>query len=180
MQQLPITAMLLLLVFIVAGCSKKIGIEHDTAVGIGPYSTFSGRLIVIEPKRRWQVALDWQAASPENGWLRLSHAATGTVVEFRWLQNNMEVRDNSHPEWKSINQQQLSKQGIVLPPQQLAGILLGKMPAHFKQKSDTMWESKATGSLIRIEWDAEKQRLTMTDILHGRRATLIIQSDIQS
>jgi len=180
MQQLRLTALLLILVFVVSGCSKQIGVEHDTAVTIGPYSEFSGRLIVIEPKRRWQVTLDWQAASPENGWLRLTHAATGTVVEFRWLQREMEVRDNSAREWKSINQQQLSKQGLVLPPQQLAGILLGRMPAHFKQKSDSMWESKATGSLIRLEWDIEKQRLTMTDILHGRRATLIIQSDIQS
>ncbi len=167
-------ALLILLTLLATGCTKKI--DTDSAISIGPYTEFSGRLIVIEPKRRWQVIVNWKAPSPESGWLRLTHAVTGTVVEFRWLHGLMEVRNNNSVQWNNIDQQQLSAQGIVLPPQQLASLLLGKMPAHFKQKKKAVWESKASGSLIRIEWDTEKQRLIMTDILHGRRATLIIRS----
>ncbi|GAV19704.1 hypothetical protein MMIC_P0656 [Mariprofundus micogutta] len=173
MRRLYAPALLLLLGLLVAGCAKKI--DTETATGIGPYPEFSGRLIVIEPKRRWQVSVNWQSSSPEKGWLRLTHAVSGTVVDFRWSHDFMEVRDNNNGYWKNISQQQLGKQGIVLPPQQLASVLLDEMPSHFKKKNGNTWESTASGSLIRLEWKAEKQQLIMTDMLHGRRATLIIQ-----
>jgi len=147
----------------------------ETAASIGPYPAFSGRLIVIETTRRWQTTLNWKAESPEQGWLRLTHAASGTVVEFRWLHETMQVRDNKNTTWKQINQHQLSQQGIVLPPQQLASVLLGKIPNHFKQKKPFHWESLASGSLIKLEWNSDRHRLMISDIKHGRRATLIIQ-----
>ena len=172
-RQIPLLFLLLALLF--SGCAKKIDPRGEPAITIGPYAEFTGRLIVIETTRRWQTALDWKAESPEQGWLRLTHAATGTVVEFRWLNNFMEVRDNKNRYWKSINQSQLSQQGIVLPPQQLAAILLGKMPEHFKQTKTTEWESLTSGNLIRLQWNPDTYRLTITDIKHGRRATLIIQ-----
>jgi len=174
--RLSYAGLILLLALLTASCAKQIdkGSSADS-VSIGPYTEFSGRLIVIEPKRRWQVTVNWKAATPQQGWLRLTHASTGRVVEFRWLQNDMEVRDNKSGYWKQINQQQLSNQGIVLPPQMLASVLLAEMPAHFIEKKPSVWESNASGSLIRLEWSAEKQRLIMTDMLHGHRATLIIQ-----
>jgi len=172
-RQIPLLLLLLTLLF--SGCAKKIDPQSRPAISIGPYSEFTGRLIVIETSRRWQTALDWKAESPEQGRLRLTHAATGTVVEFRWHNNFMEVRDNKNRYWKSINQSQLSQQGIVLPPQQLAAILLGNMPEHFTQKKTTEWESRASGSLIRLQWNPDTYRLTISDIQHGRRATLIIQ-----
>lgn len=165
----------LLLAMLATGCAKKIDTEPTAAISIGPYTEFTGRLIVIEPARRWQTALDWKANSPEQGSLRLTHAATGTVVEFRWLNDAMEVRDNKNIGWRIINQTQLSQQGIVLPPQQLAAILLGNMPEHFKQYKKSSWQSRASGHLIRLEWRMESHRLIITDIKHGRRATLIVQ-----
>jgi len=142
---------------------------------IGPYPTFSGRLIVINPSRRWQVEIDWQSYESESGKLRLNHAFSSTIVDFRWSNRHMEVRDNTTPYWRDIQPEELAEHGIVLPPSQLASILLGKMPAHFHQKKNNTWESKQSGSLIRLHWQAERQMLTISDIQHGRVAKLIIQ-----
>jgi hypothetical protein len=141
---------------------------------IGPYGDFSGRLIVIEPARRWQVLLEWQAETAELGRVRLTHAATGTVVELQWQHEKIQVRDNKHPDWRAIGQQKLAELGIVIPLQQLASILLGKMPVYFKRKNDDAWESRQTGDLIRLHWQAGKRKLSLTDIKHGRQAMLFI------
>jgi len=87
----------------------------------------------------------------------------------------MEVRDNRTPFWRDIQPAELAEHGIVLPPNQLASILLGNMPSHFHQKKNNMWESKQSGSLIRLQWQAERQMLTISDIQHGRVAKLLIQ-----
>jgi hypothetical protein len=141
---------------------------------IGPYGSFSGRLIVIEPARRWQVLLEWQAETAELGRVRLTHAATSTVVELQWQYEKIQVRNNKHPDWQTIGQQELAELGIVIPPQQLASILLGKMPAHFKRKNNNTWESRQTGGLVRLQWQASRQKLSLTDIKHGRQAMLFI------
>jgi len=146
----------------------------NVPAAIGPYPDFSGRLIVIEPKRRWQVLLKWQAETAEQGKVRLTHAATNKVVELQWQDKQIQVRDNEHPDWQIIGQQKLTELGIVLPLQQLANILLGNIPAHFKHKNNNTWESRQTGSLIRLHWQANRQKLSMTDLKHGRQATLFV------
>ncbi len=146
-----------------------------TPASIGPYPSFSGRLIVIEPTKRWQVSLQWQAPKPEQGWLRISHAATGTVVELRWHGNAMQIRDNQRPVWRHIELEELSEHGIIIPPHELAAILLGRIPAHFRQKGRQVWESRQSGYLIRLYWQKELHKLTITDMKHGRKAVLIIQ-----
>jgi len=167
---LPLLSIAILLT--TAGCSKHITSETTT---VGPYSNFAGRLIMFEPNRRLQVWLQWHADSPEQGDVRLTHAATGTVVEFRWSGHQMQLRDNNNRHWRTIRAEQLAEHGIVIPPHQLASILLGKMPAHFINKKAGEWESRQRGSLIRLQWDETSQRLTMSDIKHGRRAILLIQ-----
>jgi len=151
-----------------------------TGTSIGPYSEFSGRLLVMEPKRRWQVLLQWRALQPDSGWLRLTHAASSTVVELRWQHQDMQMRDNSSNDWREISPQQLAEQGIVLPPRQLASLLLGKTPDHFQLKAgkdgdDLTWESTGSEPFVRLQWQKSSHRLTMTDMAHGRRAILLIQ-----
>ncbi|MDQ6982334.1 MAG: lipoprotein insertase outer membrane protein LolB, partial [Mariprofundus sp.] len=146
-----------------------------TPTSIGPYSTFSGRLIVIESTKRWQVSLKWQASRAEQGWLRITHAATGTVVELRWQSKTMQIRDNQQPVWRHIELEKLSEHGIIIPPHELAAILLGQMPAHFRQKSEQVWETRQSGYLIRLRWQQELRKLTITDMKHGRIAVLKIQ-----
>jgi len=147
----------------------------NTASGIGPFSSFSGRLIIIEPAHRWQVLVDWDAPTAAQGAVRLTHAASNTVVEFRWQGTAMYMRDSSNKAWRPISTAQLAAYGIVIAPARLADILLGHMPADFHTHGPNTWESKRNGSLIRLHWYANRRRLVMADVRHGRQATLIIQ-----
>ncbi|ATX81371.1 Outer membrane lipoprotein LolB [Mariprofundus ferrinatatus] len=168
----PLVALLLMIgMALTAGCAKQPPQQSTT---IGPYSNFSGRLIVMEPTRRWQVVIQWRAERADRGDVRLTHAATGTVVEFRWAGRQMQVRDSNDHFWRAISADQLGSHGIVMPPQQLALILLGKMPSHFTEAKPDLWESRNSGHAIRLQWYAESKKLVMTDIKQGRQATLII------
>ncbi len=167
-------ALMTVATIMLSGCAKQVSLFEKHAT-IGPYQHFSGRLIVIEPKRRWQVVVQWRANSADRGELRLTHAATGTVVELRWAGDQMQIRDSSAKYWKAVNHEELANHGIVIPPQQLASILLGKMPAHFKEKKPHLWESRDHGYPIRLKWYDSTKRLVMSDLKHGRQATLIIQ-----
>ncbi|NWF37884.1 hypothetical protein F3F96_01835 [Mariprofundus sp. NF] len=157
-----------------SACVKQ-PVTTTEKTSIGPFSNFTARLIVIEPKRRWQVMLQWHADSPDRGDVRLTHAATGTVIELRWLDDQMQLRSTQSRMWEPIEAVQLGSQGIVIPPQQLASILLGQMPGHFINKQEGLWESRASGNPIRLQWTPSLHKLTMTDIKHGRRATMLIQ-----
>jgi len=161
-------------ILILAGCATDHRVRVAEQVSIGPYPAFTGRLIVIEPTKRWQVLLTWRASTPDHGWLRITHAATNTVIELRWQGGTMELRDNRQPAWHPVGRARLSEHGIVIAPQELAAILLGQMPAHFHKISDNRWES-SSGAPIRLQWMQQSHKLIMSDIKHGRKATLIIQ-----
>jgi outer membrane biogenesis lipoprotein LolB len=165
---------LLVLVWL-AGCA---GQRPPTGMvsSIGPYPSFSGRLIVMQPTRRWQVEVDWKAPTPEAGWLRLTHAASGRIVELRWQGNDLHLSDNqdpTHPD-KSISEAQLTDYGIVIPPRQLAAILLGHIPSAFRPTGPGRWEAHLGGDILRLDWNAGARRLTLTDLAHGDRAMLLI------
>jgi hypothetical protein len=144
------------------------------APGIGPYRTVSARLLVIEPERRWQVMLDWQADTPSRGQARLTHAASGMVVELRWFRNDIQLRDSNSPGWRKISMKQLAEHGIVVSPYALSQFLAGQIPAGFRTTGPNAWESKHDADLVRVKWKAQIQRLEFSDIRHGRRATLMI------
>ncbi len=168
----------MLVLLMLTGCatvSDKHTKSRPEQVSIGPYSDFSGRLIVIEPNRRWQVSLTWRATEPDLGWLRIAHAASGVVVELRWQQAKMQLRDQRNPLWRMVTINELAEQGIIIPPQELASILLGQMPARFVRRDESTWDSKTAAGIVRLQWQAQSQRLTMTDLKHGRRATLLIE-----
>ena len=143
------------------------------APGIGPYYSMSARLLVIEPERRWQVMLDWQATQTR-GHARLVHAASGNIVELRWQKDYIQMRNNHAPDWRHVNMQQLAEHGIVISPFTLGIFLTGKIPPGFHKTGPNIWESHKNGSLIRVAWKNESKRLMLSDIRHGRRATLII------
>ncbi|MDX8392629.1 MAG: hypothetical protein R8K53_08720, partial [Mariprofundaceae bacterium] len=146
---------------------------HKQASTIGPYHNISARLLVIEPKRRWQVMLDWQAQQT-HGRARLVHAASGNIVELRWRKDDIRLRDNRSPNWRKINMQQLAEHGIVISPYTLSRFLAGQIPSGFHRKNAITWESKRDDALIRVVWHADGRRLIISDIRHGRRATLLI------
>jgi hypothetical protein len=154
-----------------AGCATLS--EREVQTTIGPFGAFDGRLIVIEPTRRWQVLVHWQG-DRQQGNARLTHAASGRIAEIRWQGPRIELRDNANPLWRDVRFARLAEHGIVLPPQQIATILTGHMPAGLVPKGDNRWEGKLNNSYIRLQWQGEAQRLELTDITHGRRAILII------
>jgi len=150
--------------------------ETAEAPGIGPYHSIHARLLVIEPSRRWQVMLDWQAESAAQGQARLVHAASSSVIELRWQQDAIELRDNHLPEWRKVGIDQLAEQGIVVSPHILSQFLAGRVPPGFRSKEANHWESRKGGNLVRVTWNEASKRLEFSDIKHGRRATLIILS----
>ncbi|HKI60219.1 MAG TPA: lipoprotein insertase outer membrane protein LolB [Mariprofundaceae bacterium] len=165
---------LLIITLLSGGCATTK--THEPVTSIGPFNTFTGRLIVIEPTRRWQVIVDWNGV-PDKGVVRLTHAASNRIVQVAWDHENMQIRDNadrSH-QWKSVSKQTLSENGIILPPQQLARILSDDMPGDLIEKRPGEWEGRIDASFLRIKWSEKQQRLELTDMTHGRTAILIIQ-----
>jgi len=167
----------LAVVLLLCSCATLPAPERSTdgqAAGIGPYRSLSARLLVIEPTRRWQVILDWQAETDTAGRARLTHAASGTVVELRWQHDNIRLRDNKTPAWRRVSLAELSEHGIVLSPYALSRFLAGHVPPGFRQTSQDHWESRRDGGILRVQWYPEARRLVLTDIRHGRKATLIV------
>jgi len=165
----------MLALFALAGCATTPPPQHEQT-GIGPYPQFSGRLLVMEPNRRWQVGIDWKAVTPEQGEVRLTHAASGTIVELAWRQRSMRLRDSGHPVFHAVTKQELRQHGIFIAPWTLAAILLGDMPREFHPTGELTWEAHQAGTLIRLQWDAGRHKLTVTDTQHGRQATLLINT----
>ncbi|MDX8402934.1 MAG: hypothetical protein R8K54_00820 [Mariprofundaceae bacterium] len=150
--------------------------QHKKTGVIGPYTTFSGRLIVIEPARRWQVMVNWDG-TPNKGVVRLTHAASHRIVKISWHHDAILMLDNQSPihEWRAVNSEEVISSGIILPPQQLASILSGNLPESLLQKKPGEWKGKLNGAFLRIRWSADSHRLELMDITHGRKAILIIQ-----
>jgi len=132
---------------------------------------FDGRLLVIEPTRRWQASIHWQANLHE-GYARLTHAASSYIIEIQWLEENIRMRSNQNPHWQAISKHKLIDLGIILPPQMLAAILHHQIPSVFQSQGKQTWQGKFNGSLVRFMWKNNMRQLNITDITHGRTAML--------
>lgn len=137
------------------------------------YDAFSGRLIVITPKQRWQTTIQWRSPSEEEGWLRLTHAATGRIVELRWQGNRMWVRDNLAPQPRSLEGKDLADQGIPLDPRTLSAFLHGRLQ-NATRKGPRTWSMNTPTSRIELRWDRKGRRLTLLDAKHGNKALIVI------
>ncbi len=139
------------------------------------WDSFNGQLSILESARRWQVLIHWQA-NLEAGNARLTHAATGRIIELQWQGKHVQIRDNqTHiATWQPIKEDTLMQYGIVLPPQTIAMILHHQIPPTLKLKKDNTWQGQLYGNTIRLRWQNDRHKLTMTDITHGRTAILRI------
>jgi len=139
------------------------------------WDSFNGQLSILEPSHRWQVLIHWQATL-ESGKARLTHAATGRIIELQWHGKYIQIRNNQADKalWKNIKEDALMHYGIVLPPQTIAAILHHHIPPSLKLKQKNTWQGPLHGSMIRLRWQTNYHKLTMTDITHGRTAILRI------
>lgn len=140
-----------------------------------PWHNFNGQLLILDSTHRWQVLIHWQA-DLKTGKARLTHAAAGRIIELQWQDKHIQIRDNQAPKttWKIIKEDALMQYGIVLPPQTIAAILHHHIPPSLKLKKDNTWQGQLHGSTIRLRWQNNRHKLTMTDITHGRTAILRI------
>jgi len=140
-----------------------------------PWHSFNGQLSILEPSHRWQVLIHWQA-DLSSGKTRLTHAATGRIIELQWHGKHIQIRNNQadNAAWKDINEDALMHYGIVLPPQTIAAILYHHIPPSLKPTQNNTWQGSLHGNNIRLRWQNNYHKLTMTDISHGRTAILRI------
>lgn len=139
-----------------------------------PWHSFNGQLSILEATHRWQVLIHWQA-NLESGKTRLTHAATGRIIELQWQGKRIQIRDNqTSATWQVIKADALMQYGIVIPPQTIAMILHHQIPASLKFKENNTWQGQLHGNTIRLRWQNDHHKLTMTDISHGRTAILRI------
>ena len=159
---------------LISACSplKKASSDHTLH---HVWHSFDGRLLVLEPSRRWQVLVHWQADS-HTGTARLTHAATGRIITIAWRGRHIQLLDNqsAKAQWRDIDEQTLMQYGIVLAPQTIANILQQRIPEALEYKGKHIWQGKLEGNMIKISWQQDEHKLTMTDITHGRTAILRI------
>jgi len=136
-------------------------------------SAFKGSLLVFSPRHRFHVLIQWQA-DLQQGHARLTHAASGRVVELRWQGEDLSMRDNQSAgaRWRHVDAKQLQDIGIVLQPWVLAKVLHHQMPKALHSKDGRIWRGKMDQSVVQLRWQDDYHQLTMTDITHGRKAVL--------
>jgi len=164
-------AELMALTVFLAGCAKA-----PPETGRKSYAEFSARLMVIEPARRWQVLVDWHSTGKNGGWLRLIHVLTGRIVELRWKERHLWLRDNqaAGTGWRKINLNYLASYGIPLFPKDVARFLRGSAPDDFTRRGEDLWIGKRLNSTVNVKWNQAKRILKITDIQNGKIAILMI------
>ncbi|MCF6207951.1 MAG: hypothetical protein L3J61_00995 [Ghiorsea sp.] len=159
----------LVLAWLVAGCVKHVDMPQDFT----PISTFSGRLLVVSPGKRFQVEVDWQG-SAEKGQLRLTHGLSGRIVDVAWQGQQMRWRDHSQSQqWYDLSEKELLDMGVLLPPWTLAKVFAGDMPKAMHTKDNRTWQGVWDGVSLKVKWASRQQRVEITDMKHGRRAVVI-------
>ncbi len=130
----------------------------------------------MEPEHVWQAILNWQAKQADAGSIRIVHAISGRIIEIRWYENKMWMRDNQgeNIKWRRIYQGELIAIGIVISPQELSEFLAGHVPSGFQSRNSDQWVIHRNHSHVRVLWKPRMQRLSFSDLKHGRKATLMI------
>jgi len=160
----------ILFVAVLTSCVK----HEPLTTAYQPITTFSGRLLVISPKHRFQVEIDWQA-DDKHGQLRLTHALSGRVVNVEWQGKRMFWHDNAEVlNWQPLSEQALKDMGVIFPPWILAKIFLGQYPDTMQSKGKQMWQGTWSGHQLQIKWSNEYQRLELIDFKRGQKAVVII------
>jgi len=158
---------------LLSACVKHATVEQS----LSPIEKFSGRLLVVSTAKRFQVEIDW-LGQVQKGELRLTHAASGRIVDVTWEHESMLWRDNEHMGWSPLSENELSDMGVILPPWMLAKIFLGEMPSTMITKDQRTWRGtwlyNKSKLDLSIRWASDRKRVELTDLKHGKKAVVII------
>jgi hypothetical protein len=137
---------------------------------------FRTHMIVLEPTARWQATVDWQAKDAGNGMARLTHIVSGRIVELRWRQDKVWLRDNQTDsgDWHRIPARQLIRHGVSLLPGDVILFLNGQTPPDFTHDPEGGWQGQRFDRDVHVTWNAERKRLTIIDG-SGRRMLLDVR-----
>lgn len=173
MRKLLPVATVISCMFLLASCAKTPSKMKSPAL-----AEFTGRLIVIEPTRRWQVLISWHSLGKNEGWLRLNHAATGRIIELRWRNKMMWLRDNqaARANWQGITLEDLRSYGISLFPNDITLFLAGQTPPDFIAAGEGMWRGIRMDHTLHVKWIQSKRHLRITDVSMGKIAILMIDA----
>jgi hypothetical protein len=162
------------LTLLFTACAPHVSPEQATLRPVfTPIHAFSGRLLVISPKKKFQVEIDWEATE-NKGELRLTHGLSGRIVEVIWQNEAMLWRDTSVQEaWQTLQEQDLAEMGILLPPWDLAKVFTGDMPASMKQVKPLYWQGQWDEADLKVKWSETQQRLELMDLKRGQKAVVI-------
>ncbi|MDQ6975289.1 MAG: hypothetical protein Q9M22_01855 [Mariprofundaceae bacterium] len=158
-------------------CASSPYKTDNTVPNIGPYHDFSARLLVMEPKHRWQVMLRW-VGDEQSGYARLTHGASGRVLQIRWQGKNTALLDNQQlpAYWRPISQKELAKRGLIVSPSILAAILHNHIPVELRYKHDGKWKGYGSWRGITMFWQPDRHSLSLSDISKGREVRIIIDN----
>jgi len=155
-----------LLALALAGCTR---FASDKPLGpVVTQELHGARLIVIAPTRRWQALLDWKG-DETHGWARITHPASGVRIELRWQGEEVWLRSSEDPDWRRIEEEELARYGLVLPPAEVAAFLIGDPPADARRVR-TSWRLQRSGATIFVRWIAKRRAWRFEDRRHGRMA----------
>ncbi|MDX8384474.1 MAG: hypothetical protein R8M45_10360, partial [Ghiorsea sp.] len=104
----------LLMLLLLGGCASQFSGQQEAV--FEPFTSFSGRLLVMNPKHRLQFEVDWQG-DEQQGDLRITHAVSGRIIYVKWQDEAMLMLDAQQSlVWHALSEVELLDIGVMLPP----------------------------------------------------------------
>jgi|GEM_PF-6614539 len=145
-------------------------VKHEMVAKFEPKQDFSGRLLVMDQKHRFQLDMDW-AGDAKQGNVRLTHGLSGRIVDVRWMNETMRWRDNQQSlSWQMLTVDELLDMGVIFPPWVMAKIFAGDLPATMMSKDQRTWQGKLAEHELKIIWASAQQKVELVDLKRGKKA----------
>jgi len=148
-------------------------VKHEAKTEFKPKQDFSGRLLVLSQKHRFQLDMDW-AGNATQGKVRLTHGLSGRIVDVRWLNQTMTWRDNQQVlSWQTLTEDDLLEMGVIFPPWVMAKIFMGDLPDTMHTKNQRTWKGQIAKHELQIVWADTQQKVELVDLKRGKKAVVM-------
>ncbi len=172
------TPLLLLAVLLLAGCvghAPPTSSPHTTT-RIGPYPAPKGRILLLGRHRAQLRFSCTTEGDTDHGYCRFVHPASARIVELRWRQSSLALRDNAAtpPKWRITDMGALRKLGIIVAPAVLMRMLRGTIPAWLHPVAANRWQGWYSHSKIQVRWTPDEKALELRNLSSGDRIRLLL------